>query len=305
MSHYKVKNSILFLMFNRVKETKFVFSQIKKVRPKRLYIACDGPRLNRDGEKELVNQCKRIVEEINWDCEIKKLYRDENLGCQRAVSEAITWFFENEEQGIVLEDDCYPSLDFFYFCDWALEKYKNKKEVWHINGNNFGAPSSLYLNALSFISLAQVWGWASWRDRWGHYENDLSILETLSSEKIDKWLLPDYARNQKFKHINWLKNGLDTWDYQWQITILNHYGLVISPSVNLISNIGFSEQATRTQNDSRLNLPLGQSLPELQFLTPSLNNRLTKFHCKRMGLCSLMEKISNRFYKLLRNLPLG
>lgn len=110
---YQVQSPILFLVFNRPDVTALVFNEIKKAKPKKLYVAADGAR----DIKEL-NKCnivREIATNIDWDCELITLFREKNLGCKYAVSSAISWFFENEEQGIILEDDCLPSNDFLDF----------------------------------------------------------------------------------------------------------------------------------------------------------------------------------------------
>jgi hypothetical protein len=105
---------ILFMVFNRLDTTYKVFEQLRKIAPQKLYIASDGPRNNRENEKERVEAVREyVLKSIDWDCEVKTLFREENLGCGKAVSGAITWFFENEEMGIILEDDCLPSISFF------------------------------------------------------------------------------------------------------------------------------------------------------------------------------------------------
>ena len=116
---------ILFVIFNRFDTAKQVFERIKEVQPSKLYIAADGPRENKVGESEKCQQVRDLVKLIDWNCEVKTLFRDKNLGCAKAVSGAISWLFENEEMGIILEDDCLPHLDFFPYCKELLEKYKD------------------------------------------------------------------------------------------------------------------------------------------------------------------------------------
>jgi hypothetical protein len=113
MGNYHIP--ILFLIFNRPECTKDTFAAISKTKPQKLYIAADGPRLDRSGEEDLCEKTREIVKKIDWDCEVKTLFRESNLGCKDAVSSAITWFFENEEMGVILEDDCLPHESFFAF----------------------------------------------------------------------------------------------------------------------------------------------------------------------------------------------
>ena len=135
---HPLNTAVLFLIFNRLDTTKQVFEAIRQAKPPRLYIAADGARSSREGEAEKVQAVREyIIQNIDWECEVKTLFREQNLGCKYAVSGAIDWFFENEEMGIILEDDCLPSQSFFWFCEELLERYKDDMRVWHIGGSNF------------------------------------------------------------------------------------------------------------------------------------------------------------------------
>jgi len=131
-----MKKPVLFLIFNRPDTTKQVFEAIREYQPKQLFIAADGPREEKHNEKELCEETRKIAQKVDWDCEVKTLFRNENLGCRDAVSSAIDWFFENVEDGIILEDDCLPNQSFFKFCEEMLELYKNDTRIMHISGNN-------------------------------------------------------------------------------------------------------------------------------------------------------------------------
>ena len=149
---------ILFLVFNRPDTTQRVFAQIRKIQPKQLFIAADGARKGKEGEQERVAQVRKLIlEGIDWDCEVKTLFRDENLGCGKAVSEGITWFFKNVEQGIILEDDTLPDLSFFPFCEELLERYKDDERVAMISGYcKFGKYKSPYSYS-STNGMSDVW----------------------------------------------------------------------------------------------------------------------------------------------------
>lgn len=114
----KLTTPILFLIFNRPDTTQRVFNEIRRAKPAKLFLAADGPQPDRYGENEKCKKARRIIDKgVDWDCEVHKLYRNENLGCKIAVSSAINWFFENVEEGIILEYDYLPHLSFFRFCE--------------------------------------------------------------------------------------------------------------------------------------------------------------------------------------------
>lgn len=256
----KLKTPVLFLVFNRLETTIQVFEEIKKVKPPRLYIASDGPRSNKIGELEKVNAIRIfLLENIDWECKIKTLFRDENLGCKYAVSDAINWFFDNEEMGIILEDDCLPHNSFFWFCEELLIKYKYDLRIWHISGNNFQNGIKRGNASYYFSKINHIWGWASWANRWSNYDVEIESFERFKKTKKIKSIF-----NKKIDQRYWestfqnvFKGGIDTWDYQWTYTFLVNNGLSILPNQNLISNIGFGIEATHTHdsNSSLSNLP--------------------------------------------------
>jgi len=143
---------ILFLIFNRPDTTQKVFDVIKKIKPKQLFIAADGPRKNKEGELELCNKTRDIIKQIDWDCKLKTLFREENLGCGKSVSSAITWFFENVEEGIILEDDCLPNIDFFFYCKELLDYYRDNNEVMFIGGGQFSKRKEVWRGFILFFS---------------------------------------------------------------------------------------------------------------------------------------------------------
>ena len=172
---------------------------------------------------------------------------------------------------------------FFDYCSWALDEYKYNSKVMHINGNNFGAPTNFYRSSIDFCSIPQVWGWASWSDRWSLFEpNAFYLRDQLSPHK---WQIPLLAKLSKLRHVSLLMSGLDAWDYQWQVCILNKQGLVVSPRENLVSNVGVGSDATHTKIDNiKMSLDTGQFSPPNICCLPSANQKLTIFYAHRMGL---------------------
>lgn len=159
--------AVLFLVYKRPDTTKRVFEVIRRARPSRLYIAGDGPRSEEDGETEKVQEARRIATSVDWGCEVKTLFRDENLGCKKAVNDAISWFFEYEDAGIILEDDILPSASFFPFMQTMLEMYKKDSRVMMVTGYNIKNQWKPIENSCYFFSmLGGIWGWASWRRAW-------------------------------------------------------------------------------------------------------------------------------------------
>src|SRR6056297_64879 len=240
---------LLFVVFNRVDTTRKVFNKIKKVKPTKLFIAADGPREDRPGEKEKCKKVRDIINDIDWDCEVKTLYRDKNLGCKKAISSAIDWFFENVENGIILEDDCLPHISFFRFASELLKYYKDDDRIMHISGSNFLFKKTQNLkNSYYFSKYAHIWGWATWKRAWKKYDVNMKSFPEFKRKNLIK----NIFRKKNIQKY-WMKrfeksfsNRIDTWDYQWLYTLLINNGLSVVPGKNLIHNIGFNEDATHT-----------------------------------------------------------
>jgi acetyltransferase-like isoleucine patch superfamily enzyme len=243
---------ILYLIFNRLDLTETTFPCICKIKPKKLFIAADGPRINNSNDENACNLVREyVLSKIDWDCEVQTLFREKNLGCGKAVSSAITWFFDQIDYGIILEDDCVPNQSFFKFCEELLNKYKFDDKIMHISGNSF---LSTYIgtNSYYFSKLPFIWGWATWKRAWNKYNfmyHHLSNIER--NEIIDKnfenSIIADYWKITFEKHL--IENINMTWDYQWFFSIWKNNGLVILPKFNLVTNIGFGRDATHTNID--------------------------------------------------------
>jgi hypothetical protein len=255
MAEFLFNTPVLLIIFNRADTTKLVFDAIRKARPPRLYVAADGPRPHVASDQQKCAEARKIVEKVDWPCEVKTLFHDKNLNCGKAPSTAMSWFFENEEQGIILEDDCLPSQSFFRYCQELLEKYKDDSRVMHIGGNNFlggwrNDPDYSYY----FSRSGHIWGWATWRRAWQTFDFDI-LLYTKLKEKgfFDHFFLnrlEKIYRLRKFDKTVANRGKVDWWDYQWDFARFSNSGLAVVPGKNLVKNLGFGEGATHTVNGS-------------------------------------------------------
>jgi len=247
---------ILIIAFNRPLHTSRVFEEIRKTAPSKLYIAVDGPRPDRKDDVVNIEKTIKILDSIDWDCSVQKLVNEYNQGCKIAVSNAISWFFKNEENGIILEDDCLPSPSFFTYCAYLLEKYKDDESVMHINGVNFQKGKIHGKGTYYFSKITIVWGWASWRRAWNKYDIDMHGLDSFMANGLYKSVIPyEKSYNEYWRpYLLKSKAGInDAWDFQWMFTIWKNNGISITPNFNLITNIGFDDSATHTRgNDERV-----------------------------------------------------
>jgi hypothetical protein len=242
---------VLFLVFNRPDTTARVFDAIRAARPRQLFIAADGPRADRAGEAERCRRVREIATAVDWPCETRTLFRQDNLGCKRAVSSAIDWFFDQVEEGIVLEDDCVPDPSFFAYCADLLAQYRNDPRVMAISGDNFISAHWRPVESYYFSLFPHVWGWASWRRAWALYDVAMSDWPSQRDAGLMDRVFPSSpsARRHWTDVLNSAARGeIDTWDYQWQYATWKYDALSCLPAVNLISNIGFGANATHTHD---------------------------------------------------------
>ena len=239
---------VLLLVFNRPDLGAQVFERVRQVRPDRLFIAADGPRPDRLGEADLCTESRRIVERVDWPCEVKTLFREQNLGCRKAISAAVTWFLENVESGVILEDDCLPDPTFFRFCEELLVRYSEDERVMAISGNHFQRPSFDPGGSYYFSIYPHCWGWATWRRAWQHYDDN---MVDWPSARETGWLnglmqKPEIADYNKRVFDVAHQGRVDSWAYRWTYACMRNSGLAVLPCINLVTNIGFDDRSTHT-----------------------------------------------------------
>lgn len=260
---------ILFLIFSRPDTTEKVFERIREIKPAKLYVAADAPREGRSDEAKRCAETRAVIDQIDWPCELKTLYREKNLGCKSAVSSAISWFFEQEEYGIILEDDCLPDLSFFSFCEELLIKYKDDERIGHIGGDCFFPELVTQNQSYDFCSFAHIWGWASWRRVWKNYDVNFSYWTTYKNNKNKRNSLFKSLREKIYFSSSITdaiegKNGINTWDTQYFFMLRSQHQLSIYPSVNLVTNVGIGDANgthTTKKNDKVHVLSKGISFP--------------------------------------------
>jgi hypothetical protein len=241
---------LLLIAWRRPHTLRQVIDAIRPLAPTRLYVACDGPNPERPGEAEKVAATRALIEhEIDWPCQIERLYSVVNQGCRLGVSRAITWFFEQVEEGIILEDDCVPHPDFFPYCTTLLERYRHDTRVWCVSGNNFQNGQWRGDGSYYFSRYNHCWGWASWRRCWQHYDAELKQWPALRDSGLLETIFEAPLERQYWSGIGQRlvdEGKPDTWDYQWTFTCLANGGLTALPNRNLVSNVGFGEDASHT-----------------------------------------------------------
>ena len=247
---FKLNSPVLFLVFNRLDSTSKVFESIREAKPPRLYISSDGHRESNILEKKKVQEIRDyLINNIDWDCEVQTLFHSSNQGCKTAVYKAITWFFENEEMGIILEDDCLPNKDFFEFCDSLLHKYINDNRVFSISGRNH---LDLWKNDEMdyFFSTGSIWGWATWKRAWDYIDIELTDFNDLNHARESLlWLEKKCKLKADEIYLGCVNSKIgknSSWAYPWAYARIKNKSLNIVPTKNLVKNIGFNYDSTHT-----------------------------------------------------------
>lgn len=240
---------ILFMIYKRPILTQMVFNEIRKIQPKKLFIAADGPK---PGEREQCLAARAVVDQIDWKCDVSRVYQSTNLGGKWGGYSAINWFFSAVDEGIILEDDDIPNLSFFPYCEELLEKYREDKRIGTISGDNFQFGLNKTSDSYYFSKYLHGWGWATWKRVWEQF--DITLKDWPSVRNTD-WIgeLLDDPREIPFwtSTLDRMYEGdIGAWDYQLSHFLWRKRMLTILPSVNLVSNIGFGEDSTHCSGNN-------------------------------------------------------
>ncbi|MBQ7225174.1 MAG: hypothetical protein IJX02_01075 [Clostridia bacterium] len=248
--NYSCSTPVLLIFFNRPDTFAKVFEKVREAKPKTLILAQDGPRNENDVAG--INECRKIAESVDWECEVIRQYSDVNLGCGVRPQSAISFALEKYESVIILEDDCVPSPSFFPYCEELLEKYKDDERIGYISGLNHFETWDCGDQDYFFAKAGSIGAWATWRRAWKpHYDyyaeniNDPYVVKLYQQQVGDKYIANSRIQSLK-KANNSLNNGekLSYWDTQWGFAHYTQGLMVIVPKKNLICNIGVGASST-------------------------------------------------------------
>jgi len=305
MSEFQLTTPVAFIIFNRPDTTERVFAEIARARPPKLLIVGDGPRTSREGEAAKVAATRAIINRVDWPCEVLTNFSEVNLGCKVRVSSGLDWVFEQVPEAIILEDDCLPHPTFFRFCQELLERYRNDDRFALVCGTSL-SKSQPTTDGYYFSRYPHIWGWASWRRVWKKYDVQMTELDSLIANTNFK-----ESFQNKNEYMHWVKcflstrdGKIDTWDAQVLYMTFTHALLSIYPAANLISNIGFGEDATHTtsNNSSVANLKTYSfNIPTIhpKFIFPNHQAELDRKIIELIGI-NYFKKFVHRILQKLR-----
>ncbi len=288
---------ILLIGFNRPQATNELIDILRNLRPAKLYCFVDKERVAIP-EEEKVNQVKQIVEEnIDWDCEKKYYYPEKNLNCRYGPEAAISWFFENEEMGIILEDDIRPDLSFFPYMETLLNYYKKDERVGLVSGRNDRGIYDIGYS-YNFSAVGSIWGWGTWRRSWKDFKKYEQLwnskeIRNLVSDRLQKIGLGLTIVNKMDKVMN---NEIITWDYIWAYVNLAMGRMAVFPKINLVENVGFGPDATHTK-ESRTDRLEAYKIESKIVHTPHMAIDLRYYENSKKNSNRIRERIIARIRK--------
>jgi len=307
MTDYQVKTPVVLLIFNRPDLTTQVFKAVRQTRPAKLFVVADGPRPSRPEDAEKCAMTRAILNQIDWDCEVKTCFSETNLGCKNRVSSGLDWVFQAVEEAIILEDDCVPHPTFFRFCDELLEYYRCDRRVMVIAGNNFQFGRKRTNDSYYFSRYNHCWGWATWRRAWCYYDNDMKLWPNVKEQNWLQDILDDRKAVKTWRNIfqSVYENSVNSWALRWTFACWLQSGLTVLPNVNLVSNIGFGTEASHTTDKSSLaNLPVDEMAFPLRHPPFMIrNHQADQFTQKYIFQQSLRSRLQQKLKKILSRIP--
>lgn len=243
--------AVLLIFFNREKETREVFEKVKEARPSKLFLYQDGARKENVKDKEGIAACRKIVDEIDWECEIHTLFQEKNYGCDPSEYIAQKWAFSIVDKCIILEDDDVPSVSFFAFCKELLDKYENDSRIMMISGLNHEEVTEDVSSDYFFTRNCSIWGWASWRRVIESWDSKYSFLDDKESLERFKTFLKEEKLLVGFEKVcdAHRNTGKEHYESILISNVWNNHGLCIVPKKNMIHNIGLTADATHYVGD--------------------------------------------------------
>ena len=238
-----VETPVLYITFARPEYASQSFAAIKAAKPKKLYFYSNKARDDKPDEVKRNLEIRSYISQINWECEVITWFREEYVDVYTSLWGAIDWFFDNEERGIVIEEDCKASRAFFDYVDKLLPKYECNQRVWLISGDNFTPqynPSNL---DYFFSKNIHIYGWGSWRDRWKSMDREMKDWPTIKNTVLKKYYANPIEYIWRKKLLNRVFCKMDKfypWDFVFEYNVIVNNGLAVIPCINMVEDIGVS-----------------------------------------------------------------
>lgn len=251
MNKWKLDVAVLLIFFARDDTFSKVFESVREARPRTLLLWQDGPRIGRQDDIDGIERCRKIVENIDWDCTVYKSYHEKNFGCDPSTFYSQKWAFSIVDKCIILEDDQVANQDFYIFCKELLDRFEFDERISHINGHNFVQNENYPYDYL--FARNGTGAWASWRRVAESWDYEYKFLDDYYALKNLKYQNGKRSNTWISKAIKHKKTGVPHWESIIGMSASLGNRLAIIPKVNLVQNIGVTEGATHSiGNDVRI-----------------------------------------------------
>ncbi|MBA5794032.1 hypothetical protein H1R17_11900 [Flavobacterium sp. xlx-214] len=252
---------VALIFFNRPKPLAQVFEALRRIKPKKLFLIQDGARIGNEIDALKIEECRKIVENVDWECEVHRNYATDNLSCDHRVFTGISWAFEFVDRLIILEDDCIPADSFLPFCADVLEKYKDDERIHMISGMNYFDSFNGTDDSYFFSNVAAGWGWATWKRTWDKICEEKNFDYLLSGNTADvlneyikehglkvKGIMDFVSVTRRLREENLKSNKVISWEYSIGLIMFLYSSMIITPKYNLITNVGLTDDSTHAVN---------------------------------------------------------
>ncbi len=291
---------VALIVFNRPDTTAQVLDAIRAEKPARLFVIADGPRVGHITDQERCKATRRVIESVDWPCEVKTHYAEVNMGCKMRVSSGINWLFEQVDEAIILEDDCVPTRSFFRFCSEMLQNYRHDTRIMHIGGSNYQLGVRRGDDSYYFSKYPHIWGWATWKRAWQHYDVHMNRWPAFRDGSwLHDWLSDSASETYWRANFQSIFESTTTWDVQWIFACWSQGALSISPSTNLVANIGAGTDATHTTGSNWITARQAKpiSFPLVHPGFPIADSRADRFTQKTIFRSSWPDRLVGRLWR--------
>lgn len=243
---------VVLMGYRRPEQTQIVFEAIRLAQPPVLLLIMDGAKPGDSRDHDLVEATRRVVEIVDWPCEVHRIFSDTNMGLKNRVSSGLNRVFELVENAIILEDDCVPSPSFFRYATELLNRYADDDNVGVISGSQrLGSPLPGN-ESYAFSKDVRIWGWATWGRTWREFVNSGELEVSWSSaqaREIGKLFAPGPRRRSMVSMMS-RSTSLDSWALPFAVHCAQKGYLNPIPARNLVRNIGLGLGSTHTGFES-------------------------------------------------------
>ena len=307
---------VVFIFYNRPEVMTRTWAAIERWQPVELFLIADGPQEKKKRDRHICKVARQIVADVNWSCDVRRLYSEKNLGCRQRVSSGLDQVFTEVDRAIILEDDCVVQDDFFRFCATLLERYVDDERFWGVSGTSFIDSASTNQEAYFATRYVSSWGWATWRRAWQAADQKMRFWPQWKKSRAWHQAHRD-PRERWYWHLlfnDCYKKRIDTWDFPFLANQWHNNGLFLMSNHNLVSNVGFGKHATHTRDPKssmaaldieslRKDVRSGQLTPDLDRETKIFN---IAFNGNKLrlpaALYTIPRLVLGRWYRWLRAL---